>query len=31
VAQNSHASAHLMQASMQFCHFEFWSVGALAM
>jgi hypothetical protein len=23
VAQNSHASAHLMQASMQLCHFVF--------
>jgi hypothetical protein len=30
VAQNSQASAHLMQASMQVCHFEFWSVAALA-
>ena len=25
VAQNSHASARLMQASMQLCHFVFWS------
>ena len=31
VAQNSHASAHLMQASMQPCHFVFWSVAELAM
>jgi len=30
VAQNSQASAHLMQASMQLCHFVFWSVAALA-
>jgi hypothetical protein len=29
VAQNSHASAHLMQASMQLCHFVFWSVPAV--
>jgi hypothetical protein len=27
VAQNSHASAHLMQASMQLCHFVFWRVA----
>jgi hypothetical protein len=27
VAQNSHASAHLIQASMQLCHFVFWSVA----
>lgn len=31
VAQNSQASAHFMQASMQLCHFVFWSVAALAM
>jgi predicted nucleic acid binding AN1-type Zn finger protein len=29
VAQNSQASAHLMQASMQLCHFVFWSVPAV--
>jgi hypothetical protein len=31
VAQNSHASAQYMQASIQLCHFVFWSVAALAM
>jgi hypothetical protein len=30
VAQNSQASAHLMQASMQLCHFVFWRAAALA-
>ena len=29
VAQNSHASAHRMQASMQLCHFVFCSVPAV--
>ena len=29
VAQNSHASAQRMQASIQLCHFVFWSVLAV--
>jgi hypothetical protein len=29
VAQNSQASAQRMQASMQLCHFVFWSVPAV--
>jgi hypothetical protein len=31
VAQNSHASAQRMQASMQLCHFVFWRVPEVDM